>query len=180
MASRVAFTSATCAAAMTPAASSIAATSAPTINPASAVKKPSPTKAPPVSAIASKSGCAQPCSMSKNARAVPGRRDSASAQALPGSKPDKAVAHRRFHQTGTVKRHDARQERAKVLIVADHQLADRAVLVLGHEKHVEQAQHTPPLQPIDFSQDPTLEVGTGTETHGNHLQRTRHLSTSLS
>jgi hypothetical protein len=33
----------------------------------------SPTKAPPVSAIASTSGRAQPCSMGKNARAVPGR-----------------------------------------------------------------------------------------------------------
>jgi hypothetical protein len=68
----------------------------------------------------------------------------------------------------------------RFLVVADHQLLDGAVLVLGHEQHIEQSQHASALQPIDLSQDPTLEVGTGTETDGNHLQRTRHLSTSPS
>src|ERR1035437_4219493 len=88
MAKSVAWASAACAAAITSAASSIAATSAPTSNPDSDVRKPSPNSAPPVSAIASKSGCAQPCSMSRNASAVPGSRDSASAHASAGSNPD--------------------------------------------------------------------------------------------
>ena len=90
----VASTSAACAAAITSTASSIAATSAPTISPASAVRKPSPSNSPPVSAIASNSGCAQPCSMSRNASAVPGSRECASASASVGSNPAEPAAVR--------------------------------------------------------------------------------------
>jgi hypothetical protein len=43
-----------------------------------------------------------------------------------------------------------------------------------------QTQHSPALQPTDFSQNPALEAGTGTEAHSNHLQRTRHWPASSS
>ena len=39
-------------------------------------------------------------------------------------------------------------------------------------------KHSSALQSIDLGQDPTLEVGTGTQAHGDYLQRTGHLSTS--
>ena len=39
-------------------------------------------------------------------------------------------------------------------------------------------EHSSTLESIDFGQDPAFEVGTGTETHGDHLRRTGHLSTS--
>ncbi len=88
----VARASAACATAITSAASSSAATSAPTTNPASAVRKPSPNSAPPDSATASKSACAQPCSTSSRASAVPGNRDSASAHASARAKPDEPTS----------------------------------------------------------------------------------------
>src|ERR1019366_305336 len=136
---------------------------------------PSPSSPPPVSAIASNRACAQPCSTSRNASAVPGTKDAASARASAGSKPGTASPADGPTRPSVVNRDDTRREPAKIfVVVVGGQLPDRAVLVLRDEQQVEQAQHPPGLQPVDFSQDPALEVGAGTEVHSNHLQWTRH------
>ncbi len=83
-------------------------------------------------------------------------------------------------EVNAAKRNDARQECAEVLIVTYDQPLDHAVLALRDEQHVEQSQHPSALEPIDFSQDPTLEVRTGTKADRDHLQRTRHPTTSPS
>ena len=98
---------------------------------------------------------------------------------MPMREPDRTPTRRRRRRQRR-ERNDARQECAEVLIVTYDQPLDHAVLALRDEQHVEQSQHPSALEPIDFSQDPTLEVRTGTKADRDHLQRTRHPSTSPS
>src|ERR1700754_2774077 len=67
-----------------------------------------------------------------------------------------------------------RQERAEVLVVTDDQPFDGAVLALGHEEHVEQAENSPAAQTVYLSQDPVFGTGLAAEAHGDHLERCGH------
>ena len=77
----------------------------------------------------------------------------------------------------SLKRDDSRQQRAEVFVVADGQRLSLAVLVLGDEQQVNEAQYAPALQPADLGQHPALEVRTGTESDGDDLKGTWHFLT---
>ena len=69
-----------------------------------------------------------------------------------------AVIGREAALVGRCAGKDAGQQRAEVLVLADLEPLQGAILPLGQEDHVEHAQHATALDPVDLGQDALLSI----------------------